>query len=101
MPPLDEIYKNMFNNKVNLYTWNQPLSWNKITDTGIIQIKQEYSNMVDKYLSTREDLRQLNEKNQHLQQVNLVMIKKYTHPTSSSGMMTIIPRDEVLILVPF
>jgi len=80
MPPLDEIYKNMFNNKVNLYTWNQPLRWNKITDTGIIQIKQEYANMVDKYLSTREELRQLNEKNQHLQQVNLVMIKKYTHP---------------------
>mgnify|MGYP001019949200 CR=1 FL=1 len=77
----------MFNNKVNLYTWNQPLSWNKITDTGIIQIKQEYANMVDKYLSTREELRQLNEKyqvlekkNQHLQQVNLVMIKKNTHP---------------------
>jgi hypothetical protein len=52
----------MFNKKINLYTLSQPVSWNKITDTGILQIKHEYDIMVDKYITTRQDLLKLNEK---------------------------------------
>jgi len=78
MQSLDQIYKNMFNKKINLYTLSQPVGWNKITDTGILQIKHEYYIMVDKYTSTRQDLIKLNEK-------YLTLEKKYLQLQQQTG----------------
>lgn len=77
----DQIYKNLFNKKLDLYSIYQPFGWNKMTDTGIKHIKHEYALMVDKYLATEDQLAKERQQRVQVEQQCQQLVEKNKHLT--------------------